>query len=68
MAVRATSSGLASAGGSTSTRPRLSNCQATLPLSARLPPAREKAMRMSETVRLRLSLRVSTRMATPPGP
>lgn len=43
-------------------RPRVSNCQPTLPASPRLPPPFEKVVRTSEAVRLRLGL------ATAPEP
>ena len=52
----------------TVTMPLRSNCQPTAPGSAMLPPLRLKRLRISAPVRLRLSLRVSTMMATPPGP
>ena len=48
--------------------PLRSNCQLTEPGSAMLPPFRLKRLRTSEPVRLRLSLNVSTMMATPAGP
>ena len=38
------------------------------PGSPRLPPCFEKTWRISDPVRLRLSVRASTRIATPPGP
>ena len=37
-------------------------------VSPRLPPYFEKVERTSDAVRLRLSVRVSTIIATPPGP
>ena len=48
--------------------PLRSNMKETLFVSPRLPPALEKAMRISEAVRLRLSVSASTMIATPPGP
>src|SRR5882672_6118621 len=48
--------------------PLRSNMKDTLLVSPRWPPAFEKAMRISEAVRLRLSVSASTMMATPPGP
>src|SRR5271166_414749 len=48
--------------------PFLWNIQATEPASPMLPPFFEKACRSSLTVRLRLSVDTSTRIATPPGP
>src|SRR5262249_26835700 len=48
--------------------PRESNSQPTQPDSPRLPPPRVKALRTSATVRLRLSVIDSTRIAAPPGP
>ncbi len=47
--------------------PLRSNCQATAPGSAMDPPFLEKMARMSEPVRLRLSVRVSMITATPDG-
>ena len=52
----------------TVTIPLRSNCQRPAPGSAMLPPLRLKRLRISAPVRLRLSLSVSTMMATPPGP
>ena len=43
------------------------NCQPTAPGSAMLPPSLEKIVRMLAPVRLRLSVSVSTIIATPPG-
>ena len=42
--------------------------KATAPVSARLPPLLVKNERMSEAVRLRLSVIASTISAAPPGP
>ena len=44
------------------------NMYETLPAPPRLPPCFVKMWRISETVRLRLSVVPSTRIATPPGP
>ena len=52
----------------TVTIPLRSNCQLTAPGSAMFPPLRLKTLRISAPVRLRLSLSVSTMMATPSGP
>ncbi len=52
----------------TLTMPLRSNCQPTAPGSAMLPPFLLKRLRISEPVRLRLSLSVSTMIATPAGP
>gem|GEM_PF-5467457 len=52
--------------GKTST-PFLSNIQATQPASPMFPPFLDMTWRMSATVRFRLSVAASTRMATPPG-
>ena len=52
--------------GSTTT-PRRLNCHDTAPGSAIDPPVLEKIERMSEPVRLRLSVSTSTMIATPPG-
>ena len=46
--------------------PLRENIHAVLPLSPRLPPLRVKACRTSWLVRLRLSVSVSTKSATPP--
>ena len=48
--------------------PRLSKSQATQPASPRLPPPRVKTLRISATVRLRLSVIASIMMAAPFGP
>ena len=52
---------------STTTRPRRLNMNATAPGSARLPPTSVNALRTSDAVRLRLSVRQSTSTATPFG-
>ena len=51
----------------TVTTPLRSNCQATAPGSAIEPPFFLSAVRMSEPLRLRLSVSTSIRMATPLG-
>ena len=51
--------------GSKKISPRLVNRNATEPLVPRLPPNLEKAWRTSDTVRLTLSVMVSTSTATP---
>src|ERR1700722_17240927 len=48
--------------------PFLWNIQETAPASAMLPPFLPKQWRISLTVRLRLSVLISSRIATPPGP
>ena len=53
---------------SATSSPFFSKIQATEPGSPRLPPALLKAWRISEPVRLRLSVSASTNTATPPGP
>ena len=53
---------------STTTTPFCSNCQATAPADARLPPILVKVERMSETVRFLLSVRACSSTAVPPGP
>jgi hypothetical protein len=47
--------------------PLRANCHDTAPGSAVDPPLREKRLRTSAPVRLRLSVRHSTMTATPPG-
>ena len=52
----------------TSTTPRRSNCQATLPSPPKLPPWSSKMRRTIAAVRFRLSVSARRRIATPPGP
>ena len=53
---------------STATEPLRSNWNATEPLVPRLPPAWVNAERTSAAVRFLLSVRHSTKKATPAGP
>src|SRR5215212_10104138 len=53
---------------SKATTPTRSNMKATAPVSAKLPPLFVNTERMSEAVRLRLSVIASTISAAPPGP
>ena len=53
--------------GRRATTPLRSNCQATAPGSAIEPPLLVNTVRISEPVRLRLSVSTSMSTATPPG-
>ena len=54
--------------GATTISPRLSKTQATHPRSPILPSCLVRACRIAATARLRLSVKTSIIIATPPGP
>ena len=53
---------------STRMMPLRSNCHATVPGVPSEPPCLEKMWRTSDAARLRLSVTIRHRIATPPGP